>query len=300
MQYKDYYQILGVKRDASESEIKRAYRKMAHQYHPDISKLPDAKERFQELSEAYEVLRDSKKRVAYDQLGSNWKQGESFTPPPNWQRQGFQGGQFTEEDLGQFSDFFSSLFGDAVNFGQSRTKRARRGEDVHASVSISLEDAFKGTTRVIKMQGRNLRVKIPAGVTSGQQIRLAGQGENSAAGMLAGDLYLTINIQQHPYYKLEKENVYLNLPITPWEAALGATIMVPTLGGAIEVKIPAGSRSGQTLRLKGRGLPAKQTGDQFLLLQIQVPPADDSTTKEFYQKMARELPFDPRRHLFGD
>lgn len=299
MQYKDYYQILNVKRDASESEIKRAYRKLAHQYHPDISKLPDAKERFQELSEAYEVLRDSKKRAAYDQLGSNWKQGESFTPPPNWQRQGFQGSQFTEEDFGQFSDFFSSLFGDAVNFGQGRTKRAKRGEDVNASVTISLEDAFMGTTRDIKMQGRNLRVKIPSGVTSGQQIRLAGQGKNGAAGMPAGDLYLTINIQQHPYYKVDKENIYLNLPITPWEAALGATIMVPTLGGAIEVKIPTGSRSGQTLRLKGRGLPAKQAGDQFLLLQIQVPPADNSTTQEFYQKMARELPFDPRRHLFG-
>lgn len=299
MQYKDYYQILGVKRDAPDAEIKRSYRKLAHKYHPDISKLPDAKERFQELGEAYEVLRDPKKRAAYDQLGSNWKQGEAFTPPPNWQRQGFQGAQFSEEDLGQFSDFFSSLFGDAVNFGQTTTKRTRRGEDVHASVTISLEDAFMGTTRSIQMQGRNLRVKIPAGVIPGQQIRLTGQGEKGAAGMLAGDLYLTVNLQPHPYFKVDKQNIYLNLPITPWEAALGATITVPTLGGAIEVKIPAGSRSGQTLRLKGRGLPAKQTGDQFLLLQIQVPPADNSTAQEFYQRMARELPFDPRRHLFG-
>lgn len=313
MQYKDYYKIMGVKRDAPAEEIKRAYRKLARKYHPDVSKEAGAEEKFKELGEAYEVLKDAQKRAEYDQLGSQWKQGERFTPPPNWNTQGgFQQGGFSEADPNQFSDFFEALFGRG-GFGQrAHTQRQfkQRGEDLHSKVLINLEDAYNGAVRMLQIpvteltetghvqtRQRTLRVKIPVGVTTGQQIRLTGQGGPGVGGGPQGDLYLEIELQEHPLYRVDGANTYLTLPVTPWEAALGATIAVPTLGGKVEVKIPADSQSGQKLRLKGRGLPAKTPGDQFVLLQIVVPKADTQAARDFYKKMAEEMPFNPRAKI---
>lgn len=314
MRYKDYYKILGVERNATQDEIKRAYRKLARKYHPDVSKETDAEERFKEVNEAHEVLQDAEKRAAYDRLGANWKAGQDFTPPPGWDTGfEFRGGGFSG---GDFSDFFETLFGHGSPFGetfqQGRGGRGfrRRGEDSHAKIRIALEDAFHGSERTIHLeapqhnaQGRvtlrphSLKVRIPAGVSAGRQIRLGGQGSPGSGGGPAGDLYLEVEFEPHPLYTVEGRDIYLNLPITPWEAALGARIAVPTLGGAVEMKIPAGARSGQKLRLKGRGLPGQPPGDQYAVLQIVTPPADSAKAKKLYEEMARSMPFNPRRHL---
>ncbi len=314
MEYKDYYKTLGVSREAKEDEIKRAYRKLARKYHPDVSKEPNAEERFKAVQEAYEVLKDAKKRSAYDQLGSNWKSGEEFRPPPNWQyTSGFDSGGFSEDNLGDFSDFFSSIFGRA---GGSRQRQHRgfqqQGRDEHAKITISLEDAYHGASRTIQLQmpemnargqmryaTRALKITIPPGVTPGQQLRLANQGSPGMGGGPAGDLYLEIDLQPHPLYTLQGHDVYLTLPITPWEAALGAKLKVPTLGGVVEMKIAPGVQAGQKLRLKGRGLPAKPTaGDQYALLQIATPPAKTEAQRALYEKMAEAMPFDPRKDLY--
>ncbi|WP_303905291.1 DnaJ C-terminal domain-containing protein [Thiohalomonas denitrificans] len=323
MEYKDYYKILGVKRDASQDEIKRAYRKLARKYHPDVSKEANAEERFKELGEAYEVLKDPEKRAAYDRLGSNWQSGQDFRPPPGWDS-GFEfsGGGFTgaRGGEGDFSDFFENMFGAGSPFGggfRQRTGGARggfrvRGEDHHAKVTIRLEDAYHGGEKLIRLdspqvdhQGRvvtttrSLRVRIPPGVTEGRQIRLPKQGSPGTAGGEAGDLYLEVHFEPHSLYHPEGKDLYLNLPITPWEAALGAKVKVPTLGGRVGMSIPAGSRSGQKLRLRGRGIPGKPPGDQYVILEIMTPPADTDAKRDFYKKMALEMPFDPRAHL-GD
>ena len=315
MEYKDYYKILGIKKDASHDDIRRSYRKLSRKYHPDVSKEKDAEQHFKEVGEAYEVLKDPQKRAAYDQLGSGWRPGQDFRPPPNWQ-QGFSfgGGGFTEGDAGGFSDFFETLFGGRYGSDsssrQSRTSFHMRGEDAHARISIDLEDSFHGATRTLTMsvpevtadgrmqtREKTLQVKIPKGMTEGQQIRLQGQGGAPLGEGKPGDLYLEVAFRAHPHYRVDDKDLYLNLPIAPWEAALGAKIKVPTPAGVVDLQIPAGSNSGKSLRLKGRGLPGNSNGDLYVLLQIVLPPAEGKKAQEIYRKMERELAFNPRAAL---
>lgn len=311
MEFKDYYSILGVTKDATQEDIKRAYRKLARKYHPDVSKEPDAEARFKELNEANEVLKDPEKRAAYDQLGSQWSAGQEFRPPPDWDA-GFEfsGGGFTGADARQFSDFFESLFGTHSPFSGAHARPGRtrlRGEDHHAKILIRLEDSFQGAQRNIQLQmpemdaqgrvklrSRTLNIRIPKGIGAGQKIRLSGQGEPGSAGGTPGDLYLEIEFEPHPLFQVERRDLHLMLPLTPWEAALGAQIQVPTLGGRLEMKVPAGSQSGQKLRLKGRGLPGQPPGDQYVVMEIVNPPADNARTRELYQRMQQELQFNPR------
>ena len=319
MEYKDYYKILGVDKKASQDDIKHAYRKLARKYHPDVSKEPNAEEQFKNVQEAYEVLKDPEKRAAYEQLGSQWKAGQEFRPPPGWQsaHSGFYSsdgmGGFTEEDLGGgFSDFFTNLFGRSNPHFERDTFRGfkQRGSDQKAKISISLEDAYHGTTKTLQMQIpevdektgavhhkiRMIKVNIPAGAMQGQQLRLTNQGNPGMGGAPAGDLYLEIDIEPHPIFSLQGHDVYLTLPVTPWEAALGADIKIPTLGGPVGLKLAPGSQAGQKLRLKGRGMPGKpQPGDQYAVLRIEVPPAGTEDQRELYQKMAQMMPFNPRK-----
>ena len=319
MDYKDYYAVMGVARDATQDEIKRAYRKLARKFHPDVSKAADAEIRFKELGEAYEVLKDPEKRAAYDQLGRDWQSGQDFRPPPDWGA-GFEftGGVGDTAGAAGFSDFFESLFGRGAGFQTSGFSRAAqapgRGEDHHSRIDISLEDAFNGATLSVQLrvpeydrQGhlserlRKLQVKIPRGVISGKRIRLVGQGGAGHKGGPAGDLYLEVWLRPHPLYKVEGKDVFINLPITPWEAALGGKVKVPTLGGKVDLNIGAGARSGQKLRLKGRGLPVagEPPGDQFAVLQIMAPPADNAEKRALYEKMAHEMSFNPRAQMGG-
>lgn len=311
MQYKDYYKTLGVERGATLDDIKRAYRKLARKYHPDVSKEPDAEERFKEVGEAYEVLKDPEKRAAYDNLGNQWQGGQDFRPPPNWDAQyEFSG------DPNAFSDFFETLFGRGFGTGAG-TRRAGGGTayraaglDHHAKVLIDLEDSYRGTTRAITLQrpvadadGRvrtqehTLKVRIPKGVRPGQHIRLAGQGEPGVGGGAAGDLYLEVAFRPHPLYRVDGSDLHLDLPVAPWEAALGATVPVPTPDGTVDLKIPAGSSGGRRLRLKGRGIPAKPPGDLYVQLRIALPPADTAKARELYEHMQRELAFNPRQGM---
>lgn len=313
MQYKDYYQTLGVDRTASKDDIKRAYRKLARKYHPDVSKEKDAEARFKEVGEAYEVLQDPEKRAAYDQLGPNWKAGQDFRPPPDW-AQGFEfrNDGFDGAGGAQFSDFFESLFGRGFGFGGAgRSGGAHaRGEDSHAKVLIDLDDAYHGASRAItltttepgadghpRMKKRTLNVRIPKGVRQGQRIRLAGQGTAGAGHGKPGDLYLEIEFRPHPYYRVEGRDVFLDLPVAPWEAVLGATVTAPTPGGTVELKIPAGSAADRKLRLKGRGIPGEPPGDFYAVLKIALPPADTEVAKAVYRDMAKALKFNPREHL---
>ncbi len=314
MEFRDYYQTLGVKRDASPDEVKRAYRKMARKYHPDVSSEPDAEDRFKEVQEAYEVLKDPEKRTAYDRFGKDWKAGQDFRPPPDWNPDvSFGGGGFT--GAGEFSDFFESLFGRAgrrAGAGRGHGHLRMKGEDLHARVRVSVEDAYHGATRSITLQSpdvdakgrvshrtRTLNVKIPKGVTDGQRIRLAGQGGPGMGGAPAGDLYLEVALDPHPLFRIDGRDVVLELPVAPWEAALGRSVTVPTLGGRVDLRIPAGSQSGSRLRLKGRGLPGNPPGDQYAVLEIVVPKADTAQAKAIYERMERELPFDPRAKFQG-
>ena len=308
MEYKDYYKILDVERDATQDDIKRAYRKLARKYHPDVSKEPDAEERFKEMAEAYEVLKDPEKRAAYDQLGANWQAGQDFRPPPDWDA-GFEfsGGFGGAGGAGSFSDFFESLFGHHGGMGGGFHGH---GEDHHARVLIDVEDAFRGTVRNITLQApemdaqgrvrtrqRSLNVRIPKGVRQGQHIRLAGQGHPGMGGGKAGDLYLEVDFKPHPLYRVEGRDLYLELPIAPWEAALGARVKVPTPDGAVDMRIPENSRNGSKLRLKGRGIPGRAPGDLYVTVKVVQPPADSDKAKAFYQKMAGEFDFDPRAGL---
>lgn len=312
MKYKDYYQALGVARDANQEDIKRAYRRLARKYHPDVSTEKDAEERFKEIGEAYEVLKDSQKRTAYDQLGSNWQAGQDFRPPPDWEKQ-FRaggGGFHSTFDLGDFSDFFDSLFAadPRARAGTRRTGARRapqRGANRQHKLSVSLEDAYHGVTRLVQLSTRgaggtrNLQVKIPAGVVTGQQIRLAGQGADGVAGGTRGDLLLELELEPHRRFNVNGKDISLDLPIAPWEAALGASVEVPTLAGRVELKIPPDSQSGRKLRLKGRGLGANTKGDQYVVVQVVTPKAETQAARDFYRRMADELPFDPRGDLEG-
>ncbi len=312
MQFKDYYHTLGVARDAKPDEIKRAYRRLARKFHPDVSKEPDAEERFKEVQEAYEVLKDPEKRAAYDRFGADWQAGQDFRPPPDWEPDfTFGGGGFTEAR--EFSDFFEALFGRAAGphgHGGFGRRRAARGEDLEVRVTVPLEDAYHGATRTITVhtpahdrsgrlvqRPRRLRVRIPKGVVEGQRIRLAGQGGPGAGGAPSGDLYLEIAFAPHRLFRPEGRDVYLELPVAPWEAALGRSVRVPTLGGTVDLRIPAGTRSGAKLRLKGRGLPGSPPGDQYVVVQIVAPRADSARARELYERMERELAFDPRAEL---
>jgi curved DNA-binding protein len=308
MEYKDYYKTLGVSRDASQDEIKRAFRKLARKYHPDVSKEPNAEARFKEVNEANEVLHDPEKRAAYDALGSGWQPGQEFRPPPG---EGFrhQEFRFSEGDAAEFSDFFSSLFG-AGGFSPQGEPRPRRGRNQTARLRIRLEDAFHGTKRQVQLDvpeigpdggivshPRTLNVRIPAGVTQGQQIRLASQGSPGLKGGPAGDLFLEIDFEPHAFLRPEGKNIHLHLPISPWEAALGATVPVPTLGGAVSLKIPPGTQTGRRLRLKGRGLPGDPPGDAYVQIEIVTPPADSDEAKEAYHRLAQTCAFNPRAKL---
>lgn len=317
MEYKDYYAVLGVDKKASPDDIKHAYRRLARKYHPDVSKETHAEEKFKNLQEAYEVLKDPEKRSAYDQLGHDWKAGQEFRRPPGWEGgRPFTRGEgrqhFSGHDMGDFSDFFSSLFGrgqpgfDRGGFDEFQ----QRGNDQHAKISITLDEAFRGTSKTFQLQMpqmdadgklkahvRTIKVNIPAGAQVGQQLRLANQGNPGMGGGPAGDLYLEIDIEPNPLFSLDGRDVFLTLPITPWEAALGADIKVPTLGGPVGLKLAAGSQTGQKLRLKGRGLPGKPTpGDQYAILQIQTPPAQTDEQRQIYEKMAKSMPFNPRKN----
>jgi curved DNA-binding protein len=314
MEYKDYYKIMGVERDASQDDIKRAYRKLARKYHPDVSKEAGAEERFKEVGEAYEVLKDPEKRAAYDQLGADWKAGQNFRPPPDWGA-GFEfsGAGGGADDAWARSEFFEELFG--RSFGGARGRRARtegfgRGQDHHAKVLIDLEDAYDGASRNVTLQTpelddsghvavkqRTLTVKIPKGVTQGQRIRLAGQGAPGFGGGKAGDLYLEIEFKPHSRYRIEGRDVYLDLPVAPWELALGATVKVPTPAGAVDLRIPPGTAGGRKMRLKARGIPAQPAGDFSVVPRITLPPADSEAAKALYRKMAEELSYNPRSHL---
>jgi curved DNA-binding protein len=321
MDFKDYYATLGVERSASLDEIKRAYRKLARKYHPDVSKEADAEARFKDVGEAYEVLKDPEKRAAYDQLGADWKAGQEFRPPPGGggprrYYYGSGGGPASGgEEFGGFSDFFESLFGQGGARGGVRGGPAggtfhyrqagpARGEDQHARLRISLEDAFNGASRTLELRSpdggtRSIRVAVPRGVTEGQRIRLAGQGLPGMNGGAAGDLFLEISLDSHPIFEADGRNILLTLPIAPWEAALGETVGVPTLGGRVDLRIPAGSQSGRRLRLKARGLPGKPPGDQIVTLRIDTPPADSDVARALYEEMRNKLPFKPRRSLGG-
>ena len=302
MEYKDYYQSLGVEKTASADDIKKAYRKLVRKYHPDVSKHTDSDSKTKEINEAYGVLGDAEKRTAYDELGSGRRAGQPFQPPPEW-ASSFGGGG------GGDSDFFSDLF---ANVG--RRSRAggpggyqARGEDIHAAFAVDLADLYHGATRTVTLRvpqrdasgrvvttGKSIEVKIPKGVLPGQQLRLAGQGHAGIGGGGGGDLFLEIGLKPDTRYRVDGSDVYETVPVAPWEMALGASIAVPTPSGDVEVTVPAGSQTGRKLRLKGRGIPARLPGDLYLVLEVVLPPADDDKARALYETMARELAFNPR------
>lgn len=317
MEYKDYYKILGVDRKATAAEIKKAYKRLARKYHPDVSKEADAEAKFKEVGEAYEVLKDKEKRTAYDELGANWKAGQDFRPPPGWE--GFSSGGAGAGagfDGSGFSDFFADLFGGGAA-GGFRSAGGRsggfktRGEDQRARVEVYLEDAYSGTTRPITLsqqevtangrlenKQRTLNVKIPKGITEGQSIRLKGQGSPGMGGGPKGDLLLEMHFRKHPLYAVDGKDVTIDLPVAPWEAALGAKVDVPLPDGKrIKLTIPASSNTGKQMRLKGKGIPAKAPGDFFVLLKVLTPPADNDEAKKAYEDLKTATDYNPRKHL---
>ncbi len=313
MEYKDYYTILGIDRNASQNEVKQAYRRLARKYHPDVNKDADAEEKFKDVGEAYEVLKDPEKRTAYDKFGSNWQNGQDFKPPPNWDA-GFEfsGAGYTGTDSTGFSDFFEELFGQG-RFGGGRQQTATfrmQGENQHAKIIIRLEDSYMGSKQTISLskpvvdksghvstQPHTLHVTIPKGITEGQRIRLEGQGMPGIGGGPNGDLFLEIAFADHPLFHAEGRDIYHTLAITPWEAALGGKITVPTLGGSVDITVPAGSQGGRKLRLKGRGLStSSQSGDQYVTLRIVVPEPKTEEQKNLYKEMARLMPTNPRKN----
>jgi curved DNA-binding protein len=295
VEFKDYYRTLGVARDASTEEIRKSFRRLARKYHPDVSKEPDAEARMKEVNEAYAVLSDAEKRAAYDQLGAEHQAGEEFRPPPGWDA----GFEFSHHDFqgADYSDFFAELFGRMGARGQ--------GSDHYAKVLLDIEDAFQGATRQIALrvpkmgpegrvtlETRTLEVRIPAGVREGQLIRLAGQG--AAGAGKPGDLLLEVHFRAHPRYRVDGPDVHVDLPVAPWEAALGAVLKVAAPGGALNVRIPAGAQSGRVLRVRGKGMPGSPPGDLMLALRVVLPPGDSERAREIYESMARDLAFDPR------
>ena len=323
MEFKDYYTVMGLAREATPDDIKRSYRKLSRKYHPDVSKEKDAEAHFKQLGEAYEVLKDPEKRSAYDQLGQHWKEGQEFRPPPEWNAGAERAGRGTQRDYksggeGDYSDFFETLFrqgfsASGAHGGGQRASFSAPGEDRHAKIQIDLEDAYSGATQTISLrvsemseQGHvvprehQITFGIPKGIRAGQHIRLAGQGAPGMAGGGAGDLYLDVEFKPHLLYRVDQRDVYLDLAVAPWEAALGADVEAPTPTGRVEVTVPPGSAAGRKLRLKGRGLPGSTPGDFYFVLQIAVPAADTDSAKSFYEGMARQFStFKPRTKLEG-
>ncbi len=325
MKFRDYYETLGVARGATEAEIKTAYRKLARKYHPDVNKEKDAEDRFKEIGEAYSVLKDTEKRAAYDQMGSNWKQGQDFSPPPNWNA-GFEfaddpnagfGGYGGSYD-GDQSEFFESLFGRGRNRQGGRSSNARqgmhfKGQDHHAKILIDLADAYNGAKRTISLhmptqdpeghvmtQERKLDVNIPKGIKAGQNLRLSGQGGPGMGDGGAGDLYLEIDFHPSPLYKVDGKDIYLDLPMAPWEAALGTSLNIPTpAGSTLELTIPPNTKSGRKMRLKGKGIPSKEPGDFYVVPNIVLPEAQSAAQKAAYQELEKAFDFKPRSHLKG-
>ncbi len=322
MKYKDYYKVLGVERDAGADVVKKAYRKLAHKYHPDVSKEKNAKERFQEVGEAYETLKDTGKRAAYDQLGSGFQPGQDFRPPPDWEKQfrsnfgaGNRGGEegrpfsFDEADL---ADLFAGLSGARRGDGARATKSAIPGKDYEVAVQVTLEQAAHGSELDINLsvpeydeQGmprrvpRTFKARIAKGASEGQRLRLPGKGGSGHNGGRAGDLYLSISLAPHLLFRPDGHDLYVDLPLAPWEAVLGASVEVPTLDGAVRLKIPAGTQAGQQLRLSGRGLPKPRegAGDLYAVVQIVVPPAPGEGETDLFRKLAETSNFDPRLHF---
>ena len=329
MEFKDYYKILGVPRDASQDDIRKAYRKLARKYHPDVSKEADAEKRMRDLNEANDVLRDAEKRAEYDALAAGVSGGNGAAPPPGWDR-GFEFSGAGGAGDGDFNDFLNGMFkqaarkrqgyaagqggahpgqGFSAGHGGGHTFKVR-GEDHHAEIEISLEDSFSGVTRELSLRSvqldeqgrpfmgtRTLSVRIPTGVKEGQMIRLAGQGMPGEGGGEAGDLFLTVRFAPHAVYKADGRDLSMHLPLTPWEAALGGRVHAPTMQGEVEVNIPAGTKQGSKLRLRGKGLPGDPAGDLYLILDIAWPPADNEATRAAYQQLASAAAFNPRRHL---
>jgi curved DNA-binding protein len=314
MEFKDYYATLGVERSATQDEIKRAYRKLARKYHPDVSKEADAEARFKEVAEAYEALGDAEKRAAYDDVGKRYKTGQDFSPPPGWDT----GFEFSGRDFGggeafDHSDFFEALFGRRGAAGAYGPRAAAHaaGSDSHAKVLIDLQDAYRGARRTLSLrvphvdaqghatlQERQIELNIPKGIREGQHLRLAGQGGPGRGEGPAGDLYLEIAFRPHPHFRVDDRDIYLDLPVAPWEAALGASVTVPTPDGSVQLTLPAGSSAGRKLRLRGKGLPSNPPGDMYAVLTIALPPADTAAAKDAYRAMAQAFPhFNPRRSL---
>lgn len=312
MKYKDYYRILGLERNASQDDVKKTYRRLARKYHPDVSKEKDAEEKFKEVGEAYEVLKDPEKRAAYDQLGS-YQAGQDFRPPPDWEQRFGQGHPFSEFAGADFGDFFADLFGMGRQTGRRPGKGgAARGRNYETTVQVSLEEAFHGAERRLQLdmpettaQGqrvsapRTITVRIPKGVSEGQKLRVAGKGGKGAHGGPSGDLYLNIQLLPHPLFKVSGHDVFLEVPIAPWEAALGAAVEVPTLEGRVRLKIQSGARSGQKMRLAGKGMPKPGgvCGDFYALLQVVVPPASSAAERTLYEELAKVSGFNPRSHF---
>ena len=295
MEFKDYYDTLGVKADASDADIKSAYRRLARKYHPDVSKEAGAEDKFKAVNEAWEALKEPERRKAYDQIrAGGYRGGDAFRgPPPNWHHP--QGGGGDEAD---FSDFFESLFGRAG--GAQRNAGPRRGRDLQAQIAIEMARAHAGGSERISLgdgrQTRTLEVKIPAGILPGQQIRLVGQGHAGSHGGPAGDLILEVGLREDARFALDGRDVLSTLAVAPWEAALGASVTVPTLGGSVELRIPAGSDSGRKMRLRGRGWPGKTPGDQIVTLVVHVPHAHSEAEREAWATLAQSFPgFDPRK-----
>lgn len=303
---------MDVSRDASQDDIKRAYRKLARKYHPDVSKESDAEKKFKEVGEAYEVLKDPEKREAYNQLGDDWTSQKDFRQPPDWNTDfEFSGGGFTGASQEDYSEFFESLFGRGhyqTNTNNTYTDFHAKGNDQQAVITIKLEDSYLGATRALSLnvseldvetgkllnKARKLNVKIPKGVKQGQKIRLVGQGSPGIGQGPAGDLYLDVVIAPSDVYHVEGKDIFIEVPVTPWEAALGAIVTVPTPVGSVDLKIPATTTSGRKLRLKGQGIPGSPPGDIYATLCFTLPKADNRTAKEFYEKMEKELPYNPR------
>lgn len=318
VQFKDYYQVLGVPRDATADQIKQAYRRLARKYHPDVSRQPDAASRMSEVNEAYAVLSDPQRRAAYDAVGAGHRAGEPFTPPPDWDdgfefsTEGFEGA-----DLGDFSDFFAELFGRMGARAAPRGARpsGARGEDHHARIVLDLADAWQGARREItlrspqldadgrvRLAARTLQVQIPRGVRPGQLIRLAGQGGPGRGGAPAGDLYLEVQFRPDPRFRLDGSTLVTELPVAPWEAALGAVVPLALPDGhTLRVRVPAGAQSGQRLTVRGQGLPSSPPGDLELVVRVVLPSAHHPKARQLYEQMAAALPeFDARRQAAAD
>ncbi|WP_299692096.1 DnaJ C-terminal domain-containing protein [uncultured Tateyamaria sp.] len=308
MEFRDYYKTLGVARNADAEEIKKAFRKAARKYHPDINAGPEAEAKFKDVNEAYEVLKDPERRAAYDQLGQEPLRGQGqYQPPPDWNG-GFSFSQSGPHEGEAFSDFFETLFRRGA--GPTSGAGAARGPDSHGRIEITIEEAFEGAKRTlslrspvigpdgtVSLQDRTVSVNVPRGVAEGQHIRLAGQGAPGTGG--AGDLFFEVAFAPHPIYRPDGKDLYLDLPIAPWEAALGSHVTMPTPDGKVDLRIPKNARAGQKMRLKGKGLPGHPKGDIYATLKIVNPKADTAEARAFFENMAQQMPFDPRAHLGG-